>query len=114
MIPLPGQQDHRRFAAVHNRFAQEFQPVTIAEAVVEKIDIVPVALNSLQGSVISSHPVQIKFPAPDVREQIPSKDIVILVVIDEKNAQRPALHVRLQSFRVAVRRFGTSILPGSS
>jgi hypothetical protein len=98
VVPLPVKHYYRRPIALAKRLAQEIQPATLAEMMVEKAHVAPVAFDRLQGGLVGLRPPQIE-PYPfDLEEQIADHSVVVLVE-NEEYAQPAALRLSFRYHR---------------
>src|SRR5439155_27146002 len=58
-LALSGQQDDRALAASLQRFAEQLQAGSRAKAVIEQIDVVPIALHRFQSGSVILEPSQL-------------------------------------------------------
>ena len=71
-----------------DRFAHQLQAVTLAQAIVDQIDVVPGLGDRRERVAPGLHPVEHDGAAKDLREQIAGQQVVVLVVLDQQDARR--------------------------
>ena len=87
-IALPGQHDEGCGRSQLDRLAHQLQPVALAQAVVDQVDVVPGLRDHRQRLVPRRHPFQLEGAAEGLRQQLAGQDVVVLVVLDQKDARR--------------------------
>src|SRR5215212_2262785 len=67
---LPCEQNHRRGAALPARFAQQVEPAPLAEAVVQKVNVVLAAGDRLARLLVGGDPAEAERAAPEFGQHV--------------------------------------------
>ena len=86
-VGLAGEQDQRiRDSRWRVAWREQLQSVVLAEAIVDEVEIVLVADQRVDRFVERRDPVELERRAAAVGEQIAGEDEVVLIVVDEEDA----------------------------
>jgi hypothetical protein len=87
-IALPGQHDERRRRSHLDRLAHQLQAVALAQAIIDQADVVPCLRDHRQRLGPGRHPFQLECAAERLRQQLAGQNVVVLVILDQKDARR--------------------------
>ena len=88
VLALPGHQnDGRTTAALRGRLEQ-LDSVVRSQPVVDQTNVVLIARHCLETGGKVLHPVDLDQSSAELGKQIACDDVIILVILDEENAQR--------------------------
>ena len=85
---LPGEQDDGRLAPLRDRLAYEIEAGPLSQAIVDEGYVVPIPADGRAPALVRRHPVELDRQVHDLRQQVPGEDVVVLVVLDEQDAER--------------------------
>src|SRR5215213_2991129 len=94
-VPLARHQDDGSRAVALARRLQQLEPGPGPQAEIEQRDVEVVASDPLDRRLVARHPLQLETVAVDLVQEVSREDVVVLIILDEKNPY--AFHGRLGS-----------------
>ena len=88
VVALPAEDDHRRARAGREPLSHELEAGARAEAVIDQVDVVAPASDRRERLAVFSAPLDLEAGELVGGEHVASDQVVVRVVLDEKDAQR--------------------------